>query len=411
MKLKRLVSAVLAVGMALTMLPTAAFAAVTAPTGTDIADTLHFDTEGKPILSGGVEVNNVYYYPNQANRQWQVNKSNMSCAIVSGYSYGGAGNQKINVQMSTSGIISGGVYANSVATNYSKNSSTGVVTIGSITGGIFQKPVGNSGKIYGGIFLDTVNNKATGEIYGGIFAKDPKVTNECVLTADGCEIYSPDSYEFFNETADEKTSISNVAYILGEQEVVISTHSPTFDYWEINGTRVDTGATVDEDGNAQITFTVPENATEITVKPVVEPVEFKLGTNGMPEYKGKEYLGNLDLDGWSLTKTETGTTLRIAQGCTVNLDNNCVDWTIRNWGILKNGITPGNVANQPNDDGTYGRVENIAFKMNVNFGDQDTHITWLTVKNAVVNDVFPDIVGVIGTQTLTVKATVSPFDG
>ena len=48
MKLKRLVSAILAVGMALTMLPTAAFAADTSKYVTD----LNFEANGQPVLEG-----------------------------------------------------------------------------------------------------------------------------------------------------------------------------------------------------------------------------------------------------------------------------------------------------------------------------------------------------------------------
>ena len=48
MKLKRLVSAILAVGMALTMLPTAAFAADTSEYVTD----LNFEANGQPVLEG-----------------------------------------------------------------------------------------------------------------------------------------------------------------------------------------------------------------------------------------------------------------------------------------------------------------------------------------------------------------------
>ena len=48
MKLKRLVSAILAVGMALTMLPTAAFAADTPKYVTD----LDFEANGQPVLEG-----------------------------------------------------------------------------------------------------------------------------------------------------------------------------------------------------------------------------------------------------------------------------------------------------------------------------------------------------------------------
>ena len=389
MKLKRLVSAVLAVGMALTMLPTAAFAADATTPVTPIEITnLKFDTDGLPIVPAGQE-NTTYIYSENGKQQYAVANKRSYLAIRKDHMLVGPGDQIIKANISNVGTLNGGFYG-------------GTVTV-------------DGGAIWNGFFMKTVTRKNNDPVSGGVFSNDIKVAGERTLTATGCNIYTEESMR-----VSEDAYISNKAYIVGDQKMVLIMQALTQTGWKVNGMELDmenptntvlqnVSVSSDENNVNVIAFTMPQE--DVTIEPVATPVEFKLGTNGVPEYNGKEYLGNAQLDGWHLTVTETRSVLRIEQGYTVDLENNCVDWAIQNCGILKNGITPGNVVNYKNEDGTYGRVENIAFKMNVNFGDQDTNITWMTVKNAMVNDVFSDIVGVIGTQTLTVKATVSPFDG
>ena len=79
MKLKRLVSAILAVGMALTMLPTAAFAADTSKYVTD----LNFEANGQPVLEGKTtEVSNS---SSPANPTYKATNSTWSWSYSGGW--------------------------------------------------------------------------------------------------------------------------------------------------------------------------------------------------------------------------------------------------------------------------------------------------------------------------------------
>ena len=370
MKLKRLVSAVLAVGMALTMLPTAAFADNSIQwreidSIKIIPETGYVDVTADGVVGGG-DKGAYKHFTSDKVQEWAANaNANPTtganyCAIKKGFSYGGAGSTVIRATINVEG--------------------------GKLTGGIYAGSVG----------LKEVDG-VQAEIEGGIFAKPIAGVTMNTLTATGLEICG---------------GISDTAYTVGVQHITVSTLAERFGQWYVNGVKLEDStelANVENEiiGKMQVlSFDMPEKDITITADRAVIP--FQIGESGLPEYDGELYEGST-ADGWKFDSTNNK--LTVYEGATVDLGNHCVDWAISNYGTLKNGITPGNVVNRQNEDGTYGRVENIAFKMNVNFGDQDTNITWLTVKNAVVNDVFPDIVGVIGTQTLTVKATVSPFDG
>ena len=391
MKLKRLVSAVLAVGMALTILPTAAFASATLPphvTGLEI------NSEGKVVMPEGY-ADRTYVHTVDGTQQWAAANNGGYLAIRRNFSFAGSETTMINATVSTAGVLSGGIYGTGVS----------VTSTGTIVDGFFK------GKI--------TENKGT--ISGGIFSNDVNIAGERILTATGCNIYSEKSI-----AVSENAYISNVAYIVGEQnqKMILTLYAPTLEGWEVNGVKLDksnptntvlndVSMSCDEEGNQKLTFTVPQE--NVTIAPIVKQIALKIGASGLPEYDGRTYMGNLDLDGWHLTKNSSGSypyTLTMNQGTAIDLENNNVDWAFSNFGTLKNGITPGNVVNRQNADGTYGRVENIVHRMNVNFGDQNPKTTWVTLKNATACDnVFNEIFGVIGTQTVTVKAEVTPFLG
>lgn len=134
MKLKRLVSAILAVGMALTMLPTAAFAADTSKYVTD----LNFEANGQPVLEGKTtEVSNS---SSPANPTYKATNSTWS------WSYSG-GSYKLD-------------FVNNTIFNPINGSPETVPCA-----------VRNSGTIEGGNFEQTVFNLSTGVINGGHFTK------------------------------------------------------------------------------------------------------------------------------------------------------------------------------------------------------------------------------------------------
>ena len=332
--------------------------------------------------------------------------------------------------MTVAGNIDGGIYGYAVSAVDKDNK------IGTISDGVFfssakatsEKSTSTyGGKITGGLFHAAISTSYKGEIEGGVFAQDPGTTTKSKhkLKAPGCRIYTQSAYTKYNGIADnthvyiQNTDKYPEAYVVGEQEIVVTINYPTFDHWEVkvNGAVVNDSnvykETTDAAGNRILTFTMSDADVEVT--PVVKPIKLEFGENSTtPEYDGEEYFGDLALDGWHLDTTVNPYILYVKQGTTVDLKNKTVDWRISNYGTVINGITPGNVVNREvtsttygKELGKYGRVGNIAFKMNVNFGDQNPNITWVTLKNATACEVFPDIVGVIGQQTITVKPNIS----
>ena len=412
----RLLSFVLAVAMMFAIAPVSAFAE------TPITS-ITFDTNGKRILPSDTPFNTtkdgtkIYYYPNNTNCQWASPESG-SIAIRHGYSFNGAGSQVIMEPISVAGVLTGGIYGSTVTVYNFANQGAG-----KIEDGVFQGKVAvKDGEIAGGLFLGTVTQESNESITGGVFSQNPGNTTgeKHTLKALGCKIYTDSAYTQYKDNSVDvvPNAQSTDAYVVGEQTVVLKLESsPSFGYWKVteNGvtTKVDASnatykASVDADGNHILTFTMKDNDVEVV--PVVEPVKFHLGANGLPEHNGEIYMGNLALDGWHLSENTSGAypyTLTVKQGATVDFEGHTANWAFANYGTVKNGILPGNVVNRQNTDGTYGRVENVAFKMNVNFGDQDPDITWVTLKNATACEVFPDIVGVIGKQTITIKPSIS----
>ena len=457
----RLLSFVLAVAMMFAVAPVSAFAAdrITDENGRKITN-ITIDGNGQPIIQinetkgengkvtttvvspenvvCNVNPDNgfrtyVYKDPNNNNAEgWAIPETRELIAIRPGYSYEGAGTQVVSSTMTIAGNLNGGIYSGSVSAESRPNGA--VANVGTITDGIFQVPTkANGGEIRGGLFLNSVSKSstATSKIVGGVFARDPGSTEKAKhkLKATGCRIYTESAYDKYNNIADntrvyiENTTAYPEAYVVGDQKIVLTINNPTFDHWEVkaNGTVVKVDAnssavggsttytdTSDGNDNHVLKFTMPADDVEIT--PVAPPVEFHIGANGLPEYNGETYMGNLALDGWHLSEN-TGSAypyvLTVKQGTTVDFEGHTSNWAFANYGTVKNGILPGNIVNRQNTDGTYGRVENVAFKMNVNFGDQDPDITWVTLKNATACDVFPDIVGVIGKQTITIKPSIS----
>ena len=406
----RLLSFVLAVAMMFAVMPVSAFAADAAssnPNDYTTIDNLEYDSDGLFVIetqvdpndpnkvivtkpAGATYNNGTYLYTDANNKPWWgISKERSYIGIRAKMRFVGSDKRVVCANVNSVGMIDGGIYGASVTAN----------------GGIIKS----------GLFLKGVSVQNGGSIVGGIFANDPgaSVANKHTLTAAHCELYSETSYKNAVEGGYiTLTTQKPKAYAVGSQTVTLKCDSPTFAYWKVNDEAVkesDSTYTLgtDADGSHTLTFTVSD---DVDVVPVVTPIEFHIGANGLPEYNGKTYMGDLDLDGWKLTPN-TGSSypyvLTVKQGATVDFEGHTANWAFTNYGTVKNGILPGNIVNRQNTDGTYGRVENVAFKMNVNFGDQDPDITWVTLKNATACDVFPDIVGVIGKQTITIKPSIS----
>lgn len=406
----RLLSFVLAVAMMFAVMPVSAFAADAVsdnPDGYTTIDNLEYDSDGLFVIEtktdpdnsdkvivtkpAGATYNGVYQYTDANHKQWWgISKERSYIGVRAGMRYVGADKQVVRATVSSVGMIDGGVYGAGVTAT---------------KGGIIRS----------GLFLKSVSAQNGGSIVGGIFTNDPgaSVANKHTLTAAYCKLYSEASYQNAVEGGYiTLTAQKPKAYVVGSQTVTLKCDSPTFSYWKVNDEVVkESNSTyalgTDADGSHTLTFTVSD---DVNVVPVVVPVEFHIGANGLPEYNGETYMGSLNLDGWQLTPN-TGSaypyTLTVKQGTTVDFEGHTANWAFANYGTVKNGILPGNIVNRQNTDGTYGRVENVAFKMNVSFGDQNPDITWVTLKNATACDVFPDIVGVIGKQTITIKPSIS----
>ena len=413
----RFVSALLAVAMMFVMMPVGAFAASEDPNDYVTIDNLEYDSDGLFVMETTTDPNDpnkiivtkpegatfngeTYFYNKDRKDWWGIGKARNYIGVRAGMRFVGSDKQVVRAGVNAVGVVDGGIYGANVTAD----------------GGIIKN----------GLFLNSVSVKNGGSIVGGIFAKDPgtNVANKHTLTAAHCKVYSEASYR--NEVEGGYITLTTqkpVAYVVGSQTVILSCDSPTFEYWKINDEVVkesDSTYTLgtDADGSHTLTFTVSD---DVNVAPVVAPIAFHFNADTkLPEYNGETHMGDLDLDGWTLTQNSNGGSygyaLTVKQGTTVDFENNVIpaNWAFSNYGTMKNGILPGNVVNREctsttygDNIGTYGRVENIAFKMNVNFGDQNPNITWVTLKNATACEVFPDIVGVIGQQTITIKPTIS----
>ena len=421
----RLMSFVLALAMMLAIAPVSAFA-------DDAIEGLTFDATGTPVRPADAEEGKTYFYSGDDNKtQWALSASSNYLAIRHGYTFAGPETQAVNssVAVVVAGTLTGGIFNGSVSAYDYDGTGAGCIKEGVFLGNASVTGSANhTGEIAGGLFAGRITSDSTGKITGGIFANDPgsNVADKHTLTAAHCKVYS--EYAYSKRSVVENGYIMLTvqkpnAYVVGSQTVTLKCDSQTFEYWKVNDEAVkesDSTYTLgtDADGSHTLTFTVSD---DVKVTPAVTPIAFHFNADTkLPEYNGEPYMGDLDLDGWYLSENTSGANysyaLTVKQGTTVDFENKVIpaNWAFSNYGTMKNGILPGNVVNREctsttygDELGKYGRVENIAFKMNVNFGDQNPNITWVTLKNATACEVFPDIVGVIGEQTITIKPTIS----
>ena len=408
MKLKRLVSAIVAVGMMVAMLPVSA---VTAFADSDPVKGLEIVTDGVrgypkvPEAVGTINVDGVTLerklYSKNTNpyldkvfgegwecqiRQGSLIADNMT--IKAGYTYAGSSNA-ITITFNNSGTVTGGTYA------YFSNS-------GTVTDCYAQTLVnGKSGTINGGTFNRLNTNNGT--INRAVFKESTKLTDQHVITANGCTING---------------KISNKAYTLGDPKVTISFKDTRkkVNGWLINGEKVDEttlpGAVAGRDGDyATLTFTMPaDKDLEITVNKVVTPLKIE---NGLPVDELGQYSGS-PYDGWTYNSgaetEELNKAMTIEDWYTANLEKNEVRWRITNNGTLQNGTIKNNVTN----NGTvkditamayfynYGTIESGVFSRQADFGEQNPSVRWVTVNGGTVNGM--TTAGVVGEQEVTITA-------
>lgn len=407
MKLKRLVSAVLAIGMALTILPTAAFAAGNTIGSSEVGG-LEITEAGYPkvpesvgtIDIDGITIKRELYSTNTTPYLDKVIGTGWECqiyqgslkagnmTIAAGYTYAGSDNT-VTITFNNSGTVTGGSYG------YFSNS-------GIVTDCYAQTLVnGSNGVIEGGTFNKLGKNE--GAIHRAVFTQNSNLTASHTIIADGCTING---------------KISNKAYTIGDPKITVSFKDTRrkFTGWLVNGEKVDEttlpGAVAGRDGDyATLTFTMPtDRDVEITVSKIVTPLKIE---NGLPVDSFGSYFGS-PYDGWTYNSgvetEELNKAMTIEDWYTADLENNAVKWRITNNGILQNGTIRNSVTN----NGTVkdvtatsyftnnGTIESGVFSRYTNFGEQNPAVRWVTVNGGTVNGM--TTAGVVGEQEVTITA-------
>ena len=259
---------------------------------------------------------------------------------------------------------------------------------GTIVSGVFTQSVTNKNeaKISGGTFVNTVTNKGT--IEGGVFAKVPSVDTYYVLNAANCVI---------------NNAIKNKAYVVAKnanklpQITVESNAGQKFKNWESAEMEIPTeNLTVNP-----LVFTAPQTVAnnELNLTAVKVKTDIVVGPNGKPVDGSEEYPGS-KFDGWEYANN----TLTVYNGYTADLDGHTVDWKVNNYGVVKNGTFIGAFANKTDGNNYEGTVESGVFTREADFGTQKPSITWVTLKNATLNEGISDMALVVGKQAVTVAA-------
>lgn len=406
MKLKRLVSAILAVGMALTMLPTAAFAA-DKPT---YVNHLSFigdqpDTKGKNAVNGMIIVDHAY------NWSWSGSdassyKLNFTATFDPNEVNAEVPNTIPCEVRNQAGIIKDGIFQKCVY-NFStiENGqfesidarSSGIVKGGYIknyTSTVSDNTEFENGIVYGSFEM------TKGTLTGGLICQLPDnftSTTYQYLKAPGCSIIPviPNLPEdvVFNESV----------YMVGKNQPhtfkVIAT-SKTFRNWNYDESLSPYIIKIDD---KTLQVTVPDTGN-IYIEAAVDKVPLSENTIGLVDGKivpvdkdGELYSGS-EYDGWIYNSNTN--TLTIKEKCDdgtdsiVDLGNTEVDWNIKNFGIINGGIF---ISENPSE-GTLrneetGKIEGGKFNTSVrNFGTIDDGIFNFSVSNygTVNNGTFTD---------------------
>ena len=461
MKLKRLVSAVLAVGMALTILPTAAF-----------ADNTNNNAEHSATEIWGLVLTDNGTKPNLENCDSKPSGSSgdKSWAPKSGY---GAGwnwiesvtgtsdrlqvqsnhvfddttlSETVNCSVDNYGTIAGGTWGNHIS------------NVSLITGGTFYgKDVSNrSGKVTGGLienyrgdkngwsFEDAVvwgtwSENTAGTVTSGIIPVESKYIASTSpyykVSAPGCTIASEYNKYVF--------SIKEQMWVIGKSvtPAMTITVTPVSTDRNVNKWTVD-GISVDPSNlkGSTITITIPAGNTEdITISAEMEKIDLNVSANLPTDGKNNDGSYGSSYDGWYYkesedNKNEIQKNLTVYSDYTADISNEEVDWTVTNNGTVANGKYTGIVSNYGNiTGGTYagnfynrnttdnpnanavreeGIVTSGVFSRSADFGTQNPDITWLNVNNGTINGIDGfSMAGVVGKQTVTVTTTDTNFTG
>lgn len=321
---KRLISLLVALCMAVTLLPVSAITAWAEEGGSNLKPLQIWS--GYPVLDGITPTTDSQNHKIYTGDGWSYDGTDkvLTLAPQSHTTYdlkdGGSIRQDQNSILCSAIIgenatIKNGAFWNTV------NPGSSITNDGTITSGVYSMPVINHGTITGGTFKSTVTNNGT--IKGGIFHKKPEdgqVADGYTLKVNSQQNGSYESFDteisYFGNSgyvipnSDHDTSITIYISLKNSQAVLFpidvtfgdsnDTHC-LFEDWAPSARYYDDGS-----GNFSVTFTAPPaTANTVTLSKltrlVIDESGYPVGTKGGTQ----DYSGN----GWSYNHTDKTLTL------------------------------------------------------------------------------------------------------
>lgn len=321
---KRLISLLVALCMAVTLLPVSAITAWAEEGGSNLKP-LRF-RQGYPVLDDITPTTNSDGHEIYTGKDWSYDATAKVLTIApenpTTYDLKECGNIRLDPK---SILCSAIIRKNAEIVNgkfwNAGNPGSSITNDGTITSGVYSMPVINHGTITGGMFNSTVTN--TGTIKGGIFHKKPEngqVADGYTLKVNSQQNGSYESYDaeisYFGNSgyvipnSDHDTSITIYIFFRNRQAILFpidvtfgdtnDTHCLLED-WAPNASHYDDGM-----GYFSVTFTAPP-ATAATVtlsmltRLVIDENGYPVGTEGGTQ----DYSG----DGWKFEKGNSTLTL------------------------------------------------------------------------------------------------------
>lgn len=370
---KRLISLLVALCMAVTLLPVSAITAWAEEGGSNLKP-LRF-RQGYPVLDDITPTTNSDGHEIYTGKDWSYDATAKVLTIApenpTTYDLKECGNIRLDPK---SILCSAIIRKNAEIVNgkfwNAGNPGSSITNDGTITSGVYSMPVINHGTITGGMFNSTVTN--TGTIKGGIFHKKPEngqVADGYTLKVNSQQNGSYESYDaeisYFGNSgyvipnSDHDTSITIYISLKNSQAVLFpidvtfgdsnDTHCLLED-WAPNASHHDDGM-----GSFSVTFTAPHaDADTVTLsiltRLVIDENGYPVGTKGGTQ----DYSGN----GWRFEKSNK--TLTLESGDYSFWEQSEVNCPV----IIKDGVTT---------------IGGMFSKKVTNYG---------TVEKAVINNIF-----------------------
>lgn len=321
---KRLLSLLVALCMAVTLLPVSAITAWAEEGGSTLKP-LQIQS-GYPVLDDITPTTNSDGHEIYTGKDWSYDATAKVLTIApenpTTYDLKECGNIRLDPK---SILCSAIIRKNAEIVNgkfwNAENPGSSITNDGTITSGVYSMPVINHGTITGGTFKSTVTNNGT--IKGGIFHKKPEdgqVADGYTLKVNSQQNGSYESFDteisYFGNSgyvipnSDHDTSITIYISLKNSQAVLFpidvtfgdsnDTHC-LFEDWAPSARYYDDGS-----GNFSVTFTAPHaNADTVTLsiltRLVIDKAGYPVGTKGGTQ----DYSGN----GWSYNHTDKTLTL------------------------------------------------------------------------------------------------------